>query len=392
MKRYVLPLALAAVLQAGPEQVSQGVGQFGMSVYRQLAPGGENLIFSPFSISSALSMALAGARGETAAKIAGVLHQAYPDAAYPDAFNALISQMLQRANTGDNQFLNANGLWVQTGFRLESAFRNTLATAYGAPPTALDFAGNLEAARQAINSWTDQHTKGKIPELFGPGSLDGHTRLVLTSAVYFHGKWEHPFQTRLTFPAAFKLDRGRTNQASFMRQTARFGYAETPSLQILEMRYAGTGLALDILLPRPGDRLADLESRFTFENLAGWLHELRDRNVDVTIPKFRAESEFSLRETLSRLGMANAFTGSADFSGINGAHNVTLADIRHKAFVDVSEEGTEAAAATGTSVALVRMIVPDTPVFRADHPFVFLIRDTRTQLILFAGQLTNARR
>ena len=392
MKRYVLPLALAAALHAGPEQVSQGVDRFGVSVYRQLAPGGGNLIFSPFSISSSLSMALAGARGETAARMAGVLHQAYPDSAYPDAFNGLITEILQRANTGDNRLLNANSLWVQSGFRLESAFRDTLGTSYGAPPAALDFASNLEGARRAINAWTDEHTKGKIQELFGPGSLDGHTRLVLTSAVYFYGKWEHPFQTKLTSPAPFKLDSGATVQASFMRQTARFGYTETPSLQILEMRYAGTGLALDILLPKPGERLSDLQSRFTFENLTGWLHELRDCNVDVTIPKFRAESEFSLRETLSRLGMANAFTGSADFSGINGAHNLTLADVRHKAFVDVSEEGTEAAAATGTSVALVRMIVPDTPAFRADHPFLFLIRDTRSPVILFAGQLMNARR
>jgi serine protease inhibitor len=392
MKRYVLPLAVAAVLHAGPEQVSRGVDQFGLSVYRQLAPGGDNLIFSPFSISSALSMALAGARGETAAQMAGVLHQAYPDSAYPDAFKALIDQIVQRANTDENRLLNANSLWVQSGFRLEPAFRETLGTAYGAPPAGLDFAGNLEAARRTINSWTEEHTKGKIPELFGPGSLDSHTRLVLTSAVYFYGKWERPFLTKLTFPAAFKLDSGAAVQADFMRQTARFGYAETPSLQILEMKYAGTGLALDILLPKPGGRLADLQSRFTFENLTGWLHDLHDRNVDVTIPKFRAESQFSLRKTLSHVGMANAFTGSADFSGIDGAHDLTLADVRHKAFVDVAEEGTEAAAATGTAVALVRMVVPDSPVFRADHPFFFLIRDTRSGLILFAGQLTNAKR
>ena len=393
MMRMVLPLlCAAAALHAGDEPVAQGINQFGIGCYRQLEGGGGNLILSPFSIANALSMALAGARGGTAAEIAKVLHQTYPDPQYPAALSALAGQLTNQANTAGNALLNANGLWVQKGFRLEPDFQNTVETTYGAPLTPLDFGGNLESARAAINAWTDRQTKGKIPELFASGSLDTRTRLILTSVTYFYGKWERPFSINHTQPAPFKLGRGRTVESHFMNQTGRFEYAETPTLQILEMRYAGTGLAWDVLLPRSDDGLADLEKSLTPGNLTGWLGSLSSRTVTVSLPKFRAQSEFSLRKVLSRIGMPSAF-GAADFSGIDGRRDLVLADVVHKAFVDVAEEGTEAAAATGTTAVLVAMVQPQPPVaFRADHPFVFLIRDTRTGLILFAGRLAEPAR
>ena len=389
MTRYALPWFICATLYAAPDRLSQDLNQFGTASYQQLAQGDGNLIFSPFSISGALSMTLAGARGETAKAIAGVLHQNRSQAAYPEAFMALVANLGQRANGSGNELLNANGLWVDSDLRLEPDFLATLRTKYQASLSPLDFARNLEGARTAINRWTQEHTKGKIRELFAPGSLDESTRLVLSSAVYFYGKWEHPFQPNQTRLAPFKLGNGSTVETSFMKQTGRFGYAETPTAQILEMKYAGTGLALDVLLPKPGSSLRDLEGRLTEDHLAGWLAELSDRNVEVLIPKFRVESQFSLREMLSRMGMGRAFTGSADFSGIDGRRDLALSNVLHKALVDVSEEGTEAAAATGSAVALVRMVVPEHTVFRADHPYVLLIRDAQSGLVLFAGRLTN---
>jgi serpin B len=389
MTRYALPWLICAALYAAPDRLSQDLNQFGTASYQQLAQGDGNLIFSPFSISGALSMTLAGGRGETAKAIAGVLHQNRSQAAYPEAFMALVANLGQRANGSGNELLNANGLWVDSGLRLEPDFLVTLRTKYQASLSPLDFARNLEGARTAINRWTQEHTEGKIRELFAPGSLDESTRLVLSSAVYFYGKWEHPFQPNQTRLAPFKLGNGSTVETSFMKQTGRFGYAETPTAQILEMKYAGTGLALDVLLPKPGSSLRDLEGRLTEDHLAGWLAELSDRNVEVLIPKFRVESQFSLREMLSRMGMGRAFTGSADFSGIDGRRDLALSNVLHKALVDVSEEGTEAAAATGSAVALVRMVVPEHTVFRADHPYVFLIRDAQSGLVLFAGRLTN---
>ena len=384
-------LCLAASLSASENRIAEALNQFGIACYRELDSRRGNLIFSPFSISSALSMTLAGARGNTAAEIAAVLHQNYPDAQYPAALMALANQLSARANSGGNQFLNANGLWVQKGFSIEPDFQRTLETTYAAPLTSLDFRRNLEPARAAINSWTDEHTKGKIHELFGPGSLDGRTRLILTSAVYFFGKWELPFPSKGTAPATFKPGSGGAVQTPFMHQTATFGYAETASLQILEMRYAGTGVAWDVLLPKTENGIRSLEDSLTPENVAGWLGSLSPRTVEVVMPKFRAEAEFSLRDGLSRMGMPSAF-GPADFSGIDGRRDLALADVVHKAFVDVSEEGTEAAAATGAIAVLVSAVIPEHTVFRADHPFLFMIRDTRTGLILFAGRLADPSR
>ncbi len=387
MKPFALPFLLAAALQAAGNPIVPGLNRFATASYQQLAHGDANLIFSPFSISTALSMALDGARGQTAAEIARVLDQLYPDPAYHAAVAALVEQLAKEANTGRNELLNATGLWVQSGFPIQSDFKQVIQTLYRAPLSLVDFSTDPERARGEINSWTERNTKGRIRELFGQGSLDPTTRLMLTSAIYFNGKWQCAFRPQNTQLGPFQRDEGGEAQASFMRQTASFGYAETPALQILEMKYAGTGLAFDVLLPKAAGGLGDLEKSLTPEELTAWLGSLKERSVEVAVPKFRAEAEFSLRGTLSRMGMASAFGGSADFSGIDDRRDLALSDVRHKAFVDVSEEGTVAAAATGAMVNLIAMKAPPPLVFRADHPFAFLIRDTHSGLILFAGRL-----
>ena len=177
-----------------------------------------------------------------------------------------------------------------------------------------------------------------------------------------------------------------------MNQTSHFGYTESPSVQILEMGYAGTGIAFDVLLPKIVTGLPGLEKSLTLENLTGWIGNLANRNVQVSLPKFHAESAFSLRRALSAMGMPTAFTGNADFSGIGPKRGLAIAGVFHKAFVDVSEEGTEAAAATGVTMHATVMRMPEPAVvFRADHPFLFLIRDTRSGVVLFIGRLMNPR-
>ena len=228
--------------------------------------------------------------------------------------------------------------------------------------------------------------------MFPPGSLDAQTRLVLTSAIYFYGKWQEPFVPLRTERGPFTLATGGSARASFMNQTATFGYAETPSAQILEMRYAGTGFVFDILLPKTADGLAALEKSLTSEKLTAWLGSLSSRSVQVSAPKFRSESQFSLGKTLSAMGMTTAFTGEADFSGIAGQRNLAISQVVHKAYVDVSEQGTEAAAATGVAMRLTAMRMTERPVvFRADHPFVYLIRDSRSGVVLFIGRLLDPR-
>src|ERR1017187_744424 len=302
MKRLVLPILLAAALPGADSRITPAMNAFTTASYKQLAGGDANLILSPFNIATALSMALAGARGQTAEEIQAVLHLHY-DPTYDAALGALLADLTKAGNTGDNELHTANGFWVQKGFAIQPAFENTLTNNYHAPLTPLDFIANPEAARSQINRWTEDHTKEKIKDLFPAGSLDAQTRLVLTSAIYFYGKWQDPFVPARTQAAPFILPAGASTQASFMNQTAQFGYTETPSAQILEMRYAGTGIAFDALLPKTPSGLPDMEKSLTFENLSGWLGKLTMRSVQVSVPKFRVESEFSLGKALSALGM-----------------------------------------------------------------------------------------
>jgi serpin B len=391
MKRLVLPMVLAAALPSADSRITPAMNAFTTASYQQLMGGEANLILSPFNIATALSMALAGARGQTAEEIQSVLRLHY-DPSYDSALGALLADLAKAGNTGDNQLHTANGLWVQKGFAIQPAFENTLANNYRAPLTPLDFLANAEAARSRINRWTEEQTQQKIKDLLPPGSLDAQTRLVLTSAIYFYGKWQDPFVTTRTQPAPFTLPAGATVEAGFMNQTAHFGYAETPSAQILEMRYAGEEIAFDVLLPKTPTGLPGLEKSLTPENLTGWLGALTTRNVQVSLPKFRVESEFSLRKELSSMGMPTAFTNKADFSGIDPKRGLAISAVVHKAFVDVSEQGTEAAAATGITMRTTAMRMPEQAVvFRADHPFLFVIRDTRAGVVLFIGRLMNPR-
>jgi serpin B len=385
---FTIPILLAGALLASSE-VTPGMNRFASSAYRQLALKDGNLILSPFSISTALSMLLDGARGQTAAGIRATLDQLHPGPAYNAAVAALAAELTKQANGGGNQLAIANGLWVQQGFPIKSEFERTIRTLYQAPLTPLDFRANTDQARQTINSWTAQHTNDRIRDLFAPGSIEAATRLVLTSAIYFYGKWRFPFDPKSTRAEPFQLGGGRTVDAMFMHQKSNFMYGETPQAQILEMKYQGTPIVFDILLPKANDGLAELERSLTPETLSAWFGALSGRNVETAIPKFHAESAFSLKDMLSRMGMADAFLKTADFSGIDGRHDLSVGEVVHKAFVEVSEEGTEAAAATGIAVHTLAMRRQEQTVFRADHPFAFFIRDTTSGAILFEGRLVQ---
>ncbi|MGA3041696.1 MAG: serpin family protein [Bryobacteraceae bacterium] len=346
-----IPFLLAGALFASSD-VTPGMNRFAASAYRQLSEKNGNLIFSPFSISTALSMLLAGARGPTAAGISAALDQSGTGSEYHAAVASLAAELIRQANLGGNQLAIANGLWVQQGFPLQAEFEQTLGKVYQAPLTAA-------------------------------------TRLVLTSAIYFYGKWRSPFDVKNTRAEPFQLGGGGTVDAQFMHQKADFLYSETPAAQILEMRYQGTPLAFDILLPKTNDGLAELEGALKPEALSASFGALRSAKVETAIPKFRAESSFSLKQMLSRMGMADSFSVAADFSGIDGRRDLLVGDAVHKAFVEVSEEGTEAAAATGITVRPLAMRRQEQIVFRADHPFAFFIRDTTSGAILFEGRLVQ---
>ena len=280
-----IPFLLAGALLASSD-VTPGMNRFAAAAYRQLAQTSGNLILSPFCISTALSMLLDGARGQTAAGMAAALDQLHPGPGYHAAVAALAAELTKQANGGGNQLAIANGLWVQQGFPLESEFEHTIRALYQAPLTSLDFHAHADQARQEINSWTAQHTNDRIPELFAPGSMDATTRLVLTSAIYFYGKWRSPFDPKSTRAEPFQLGAGRTADAKFMHQNADFLYGETPSAQILEMKYQDTPLAFDILLPKANDGLAGLERSIKPDVLSAWFGALtgREKTSDASAP------------------------------------------------------------------------------------------------------------
>jgi len=382
---------------------ARGNDQFALDLYARLSTQEGNLFFSPFSISSALAMTLAGARGQTAAQMVRTLHfEVLLPAGYTEqdairlhrAIAELNRQLLAaQGKPAHYELTIANALWGQKGYEFLEEFLSLTRTHYGAGLHQVDFAGDRDGACGTINAWVEEQTRGKIQNLIRPDGLSPLTRLVLTNAIYFKGKWERQFDKAATRSEPFFTFTGKVD-VPMMHQTGNFGYMEEAGFQALEMPYQGRDLSMVVLLPRDASAAAfsALENSLTADNLARWFGQLRQREVIVAMPRFKMTCEFGLADTLKALGMADAFTpGAADFSGMNGQRDLFISAVLHKAFVEVNEEGTEAAAATGV-VARVTTIMPRPPeVFRADHPFIFLIRDLRTGSVLFLGRLMNPR-
>ncbi len=371
--------------------VVQGNNQFAVDLYSRLrGDGSTNLFFSAFSVRTALAMTYVGAAGDTAKQMADVLHFTLPES----ELNAAIAR-LQKTLIGDTdknyQLRVANRLWGQKGYDFLPPFLKVTSQFYGAELGTVDFTDHAEQARQQINDWVQKQTEDKIKDLIQPGVLGPATRLVLTNAIYFKGDWQRKFDPRATRDAPFHAAEGDVT-VPMMHQTARFGYRALDDMQVLELPYADNALSMVVLLPRKTDGLPDLEKRITHENLTQWTKDLAKQKVKVFLPRLKASSLFELEDVLQSMGMPLAFNrAKADFSLITTSEGLFISAVVHKAFVDVNEQGTEAAAATGIVMrATAAPLQPEEPpVFRADHPFVFLIRDNRTNAVLFMGRVVK---
>lgn len=370
--------------------VVEGNNKFSLELYGKLKDKQGNLFLSPYSISTALAMTCAGARGETEKQMAKTLQfpTVISNEQFHKEFGSIISRLNAAGQIGGYELVVANALWGQKDYKFKEDFLTLVKSNYEGSLEQVDFAKQTEEARKTINDWVEKKTKDKIKELIKPGMLDTMTRLVLTNAIYFKGKWATQFKPELTRDAPFTLPGGEKVNAPMMNQTGNFGYTETDTIQILEMPYVGNGLSMVILLPKNLDGIKDLEKELTSDNLTEWLFNKRKREVQVYLPRFKMTSEFSLADTLSAMGMPDAFSAKADFSGMTDSRDLFISAVVHKAFVEVNEEGTEAAAATGVGMKLTS-VAPPPPVFRADHPFIFLIRDNQTGSILFLGRCEN---
>ncbi len=372
---------------AGADSVVQGNTAFALDLYQQVRMVKGNLFFSPYSLSTALAMTYAGARGDTEAQIAQALHFPAEQEQLHRAFALLEAKLADIGRKGHIQLRVANALWPHKGYDLLEAFLALTKEYYGVLVTALDY-GDAEAARGTINAWVEEKTEGKIQNIIPSGLLNALTRLVLTNAIYFKGDWANQFKRSATRDAAFSVTPDKQVQVPMMNKTAEYRYGESDGLQILELPYAGDDLSMVVLLPREIDGLADLEERLTVGNLGQWTEHLWRREVQVSLPRFEITFPFSLNEALTSMGMVDAFGADADFSGMDGSKALYIGAVLHKAYVAVNEEGTEAAAATAVIMKLKAIPAPP-PTFRADHPFIFLIREKSTGSILFLGRVVN---
>jgi serpin B len=329
-------------------------------------------------------MTYEGAMGETAEEMQSVFY--FPDEEIRRTNFARIYNQLNPANA-PYQLSTANALWAQEDYPFLDEYLNVTETYYRGKVTNLDFITRTEESRQTINTWVEEQTNNKIKDLLPQGSITSYTRLVLTNAIYFKGNWVKQFDKSKTRDQDFTTGSGDKVKVPMMQETdSRFNYAEEEGLQILEMPYEGDNLSMMILLP---EEMEPFEESLTPENLTLWKSSLINQSVNVYMPKFKFETEYMLNENLIEMGMPTAFTSSADFSGMTGSRDLFITAVVHKAYVDVNEEGTEAAAATGVVVGITSA-GPMKPTFRADHPFIFIIQDNEGN-ILFLGRVTDPR-
>jgi serpin B len=370
---------------------------FAFDLYQRLSGGDGNLFYSPYSISVALAMTYAGARGDTEEQMADTLHYVLPQSRLHPAFNALDLELASRGEGAEGKDekgfrLNiVNAIWGQEDYQFLAQFLDVLAENYGAGLRLLDFIDEPEKSRITINGWVSDETEGRIEDLIPPGVIDALTRLVLTNAIYFNASWLNPFNEDDTEDGTFHLLDGSDVTVPMMRQTESFGYAKGEGYQAVELPYDGGELSMVILFPDPVSSVVSFdmfEGSLDTDVVNTILNSLAYRQVALAMPKFEFESEFSLVDTLAAMGMPVAFSAAADFSGMTGTRDLTIAEILHTAFVSVDEAGTEAAAAT--AVVMKETAMPE-PIIEVtiNSPFIFLIRDIETGTILFVGRVLN---
>ena len=385
----------------GPMSFADGNNRFALALYEHLRQRPGNLCFSPFSIRTALAMSLAGARGETAAQMGHTLSVPRADGTLHADVAATVQQLQERGR--DCALSVSNSLWGQEGAVLQPGFLDVIARHYRGAVHLVDFREAPDAARTAINRWVEEGTRGRFRELIPPGALDILTRVLLVNAVYFKGAWASEFMPSATREEPFHLDTGGKVPVKLMHQRTGAGYLHARGFEVLDLAYSGGNLSLLVLLPHRTAGLRTLEETLSAAVLDDLVAHMRQQVVDVFLPRFTTTwGAVDLGQHLAALGMPLAFDAArADFSGIDGHEpphedSLHLSAVVHTAFVELNERGTEAAAATALAM-VVRAVAsppepPPIPVFRADRPFLYAIRDRHSGAFLFVGRLVDPTR
>jgi len=408
------------------DSIVSGNNEFALNLYSKIKESEGNVFISPYSISTAFAMVYSGARENTAKEIEDVL--CFPKTGYEQVasgFGDLQKHLQTHQEAAGFQLNLANSLWLQKGYDFTPEFLELNKNYFDAGLSELDFAQS-EHARKTINTWVEEHTKVKIKDLIPAGMIDNLTRVILTNAIYFKGNWVVPFKEENTKPADFNVTETKKVEVQMMYQKERYKYAKTEDLELLQIPYGLDELAslimeisknnprlnieelgyseaskltkeqmnelanlsMLILLPKSINDLDIIEKQLNPAKLKSYIYQMKEQKVEVYLPKFKFSCDtIDLKEILMQMGMKDAFTSNADFSGINGKKNLFISNVLHKTFVEVNEKGTEAAAASSLRMTLGSGPIP--PIFRADRPFIFIIKDNKTQSILFIGRLVN---
>lgn len=391
-----------AKLDADGKRIVDGLNRFSGEIYSRMNVEPGDVAISPASISTAFGLAYAAARGTTAEDIAATLHYPTDISDFHKSYGQLLGSM-QLSAKGRTMAVN-NAIWLQHRLPVREEYLALVNANYGAGLQRVDYVGDPEAARSAINGWVESETNNRIKDLLSPLDITKWTRSVLVNTIYFKADWAEPFDKAATKEGEFKLSSGKQIMLPLMNQRNSFGYAEKNGVQALSMGYRGGETEMVILLPKPG-RMSSLEKTIAKDGFAPWLATLNESyGIDtiVTLPKFKIEKRYdSVADTLKAMGMVEPFEGDADFTAMKPVNlasndpndwNLKISKVIHQVFVEVEEKGTEAAAATAIMQIVVvsaRRNPPQPKTFRADHPFVFLIRDRRTAAILFVGRFTG---
>ncbi len=363
--------------------------EFAFDLMREIPVDDDNMVISPFSISTALAMTYAGARETTMEQMARVMHFDPDQARFHEAYRDYLKAMQTRAE--EHIELNiANSLWAQEDYHFLDSFFETVEANYDSKTFQVNFKEHHQQITRDINEWVYEETSEKIEDLIAPNVLTDDTRMVLVNAIYFLGAWMKEFDPELTTEDLFYTRNEEMVSTDFMRRSDTLPYFEDGHKQLLEIPYSGGDFSMLFVLPAEESTLEEFEREIDAESFADMIDKMDEQEVEVFVPSFEAETQIDLEDILARMGMETAFNRFADFSGMTGEKDLMLDKVIHQAVIEVAEEGTEAAAATAVVVIRKTSIDPDQPpVFRANRPFLFFVKDNATENILFSGRVMN---
>jgi serpin B len=366
------------------QSITEGNNKFAINFLQKVANSSTNAFFSPYSISTALFMTTGGAKAETGQQMLNVLYQPENTPEYHKKFGEHIALVEKKEKI---QLNIANSIWMQKGTKFLQDYIDLLNNAYKAKINECNFKDNPDAEAKKINKWVEGKTKDKIKDLIKPGVLKPSTRMVLVNAIYFYGGWMKEFDKKDTKEDNFYQNDGKTNKASFMNAEYKMQYSEDNNFELVSIPYANNEASMLVFLPKKKGNFENDIKALDYKEYTSLAGLLNSQKVNLTFPKFTMTAEYELKQTLSEMGMPLAFTDDADFSGMTGKPDLKIDKVIHKAFIDVTEKGTEAAAATAVIMTTKSAMLDKDKIiyFKADHPFIFMIKDNATGQILFAG-------